>query len=122
MLTNSGVGTAPMTKPTNENSTNIHQICLQGDLEKLSSLLVGESSKIQDLLSEKDEDGKVALHYATFSKENISCLSLILSVIASKEYFNSKDNSGWTALHIAAWQNNVEAIKILIEKGGLHLK
>jgi ankyrin repeat protein len=116
MLLNSGVG-APMTKPlTNENS-NIHQICLHGELDKLSSLLIGESSKIQDLLCEKDDDGKVALHYATFSRDSIACVNLVLS-LASKEYINSKDNSGWSPLHIAAWQNNVETIKLLLEKGG----
>ena len=36
---------------------------------------------------------------------------------ASKKELNKQDNTGWTAMHWAAWNGNVELLKAVIGKG-----
>jgi hypothetical protein len=44
-------------------------------------------------------------------------LSFVLQKFSSQEEVNGADNNGWTALHIAALNSNVQAVALLLEAG-----
>lgn len=52
-----------------------------------------------------------------FSGEKDRVQSLIMKAKNPREYVNSQDNSGYTALHYAARNGHVDICSILIENG-----
>lgn len=77
-----------------------------------------DDAAITDLLSQGDQDGWTAMHYAARSKggqdgkNHLDCLKLLIRYGAST---NVQDNHGWSPLHVAAQFGEPDGIIGLLE-------
>lgn len=100
--------------------SSLHLLCYNGEVDKIVSVAGNlDQSKIIELLLEKDEDNRTPLHYCVYAstKESLTCLNYFIPFCSSYEV-NVKDNNGITPLHMAAFRNNLDAMKLLCEQGG----
>lgn len=66
-------------------------------------------------------DGKTALHHVASDAENPSRLVLAEMIIANSANSQSRDCRGWTALHYAAYNQDVAMVELLLNRGGKNL-
>lgn len=69
-------------------------------------------------VSDPDEDGRTALHFAT-ERGSIDMVRILISLDGSD--INKRDIEGYTPLHIAAINNSIELVRILIVFRGIAL-
>jgi len=55
-------------------------------------------------------------HKACYEDDRITLRSLLDSQLSS-EYLSSRDQFGWMAIHVAAFMNRVEILKLLLSRG-----
>ncbi|MFH1197299.1 MAG: ankyrin repeat domain-containing protein, partial [bacterium] len=94
---------------TNLSAQNIFTATVEGNLEKVKTLIDADTKLLQDI----DELGNTPLHIAVANqKDNIAKY-----LIDAGSDVNAKSNSGETPLHIAAKMRNSDLAALLILKG-----
>ena len=86
--------------------SSVGRMCARGKLAEVREA-IGRGEDVND----KSFVGKTGLMWAVESKRN-SIVKLLLEQPTLD--LNLKDRSGWTALHSAAFYNNVEGVKLLL--------
>ncbi|XP_062611705.1 serine/threonine-protein phosphatase 6 regulatory ankyrin repeat subunit B-like [Saccostrea cucullata] len=92
----------------NDGCTVLHSACRGGSVEVVY-FLIEKGMDINSLTN----DGKTILHIACLNGKFEVCVYLAEN---HPHLLNVKDKSGNTVLHAAAWGDNVQIVKLLIEK------
>ena len=88
------------------NCGEIHEASQFGNLPKVKALLAANP----DLVSSKDTNGSMALHYAAMCGHK----EIAELLLANKADVNAKDKNGETALHFAAMTGRQDVAQILL--------
>lgn len=83
--------------------------------ESLKETIHGKIIKIEDLNETINHHGKKSIHLAV-ENNNTKAVESILSG-QGKKNVNAIDDSGWTSLHYAAQNGNLDMVKLLIKNG-----
>lgn len=103
-----------MREAVTEDLLKFQQAALDGDLEKIKSLLENSID-----INALDENGFSALHFAV-QENHIQVVKYLLEKGASVDSSSLEDPgefSGWTPLHLACLFGYLEIVKLLLENG-----
>ena len=96
----------------------MNEAAFQANVKDLKHL-VNCGNKIDQKLS---IFGEAPIHKAVLSKLKVAEKSLALhAIIDSKANMDNMDSNGWTALHHAAYNGDIESATILIRDGGANV-
>jgi len=99
-----------------EGKNPIHHAILNNQLESLNVLLRAlPSTKVLELLNQKNKDGKYPLDLA-IEENDLEMVRQLIKAGAKVNYIIPGEN-GYTPLHLAIANSNLELVKILVEEG-----
>nr|XP_022914006.1 ankyrin repeat domain-containing protein 12 [Onthophagus taurus] len=90
--------------------TTLMYACQQGDVEKVRRIL-----RVQpETISKVDRSGKTALHYCCTSDNKCAAQAADLLVMAAPDLLDSRDEDGFTPLHLAVIAGNMPLVTFLL--------
>lgn len=120
---------SPSESLKNEKSENEANFFSYISSENISACLSFFENPSYQAWNFRDEDNYSALHHSTYINDYNFTLSIISTTKRNASFkvlqnlINAKSNKGFTALHYAAYRENIKIIKLLLENGAdLHCK
>jgi len=109
-------GHADVNAGASEGSWNpVLSAAYKGDVESLKFLIQNSNGNLDVEMVQKEQKGYHAIHFAAASKDNAKELLTVL--LDAGADINALNENGQTALHIAVFWNNVEAVQLLVDRG-----
>ncbi|XP_052562273.1 inversin isoform X1 [Culex pipiens pallens] len=93
-----------------EGCTSLMYACQQG----LTEEIVKELREKPDAVHRRDRNNRGALHYATSSRDIVAAASVAM---VAPELIESADEDGFTPLHLAVIQGNLQLVNLLLANG-----
>jgi len=85
----------------------------KGDVDTLKMLIATGQLDVEQV--QKEQKDYRAIHFAAASKDNAK--ELLTTLLDAGADINAVNGNGQTALHIAVFWNNVEAVQLLVDRG-----
>ena len=110
-----GVDEHGQVPPSGYNHTALHLACQQGQQQMAKALLKRGADRMA-----RDSKQRTSCHWAS-QRGQLSCLTLLIGQPGRRKMtpaeVDAADESGWTALHIAAWKGHLKIAGVLLEAG-----
>jgi len=87
----------------------------KGDVQSLKFLIANSKGDLDVEMVQKEAKGYHAIHFAAASKDN--AVELLTTLLDAGADINALNENGQTALHLAVFWNNADAVKLLIDRG-----
>ncbi|XP_053698657.1 uveal autoantigen with coiled-coil domains and ankyrin repeats, partial [Sabethes cyaneus] len=100
----------PVAGRLSEGCTTLMYACQQG----LTEETVRELREKPDVVHRRDRNNRGALHYASNSKDVVAAASVAM---VAPELIESADEDGFTPLHLAVIQGNLQLVNLLLANG-----
>jgi len=95
--------------------TPVLSAAYKGDVQSLKFLIANSKGNLDVEMVQKEAKGYHALHFAAASKDN--AVELLTTLLDAGADINALNDNGQTALHLAVFWNNPDAVKLLIDRG-----
>ena len=92
----------------------------QNNINKVRDMIATAGASASQLVNSRSGDGRSSLHMAALWSQ-VDILNVLLDV--PNVDINIRDNNDWTPIHIASINNKLEALVVLVQRGGdIHLR